>query len=190
MWQSNVTKYNFLDFGSLNNFIKISIWENKNLNIQTKVKSFVHKHLNELQQNFGTYFPDNDYLNLNSLLWIVQPFTNEEFDLGHLTNELIKLRSDLLRKAEFKSFKNYNEFWVSFLKVYEYRILAQKTISILICMPTTYLCEQGFSALVEIKSKKRNSIKDDDTLMRGLERRLLLRFSQLADEIQRSCVKI
>ena len=184
LWQSNVTKYNFLDFGSLNNFIKISIWENKNLNIQTKVKSFVHKHLNELQQNFGTYFSDNDYLNLNSLLWIVQPFTNEEFDLGHLTNELIKLRSDLLRKAEFKSFKNYNEFWVSFLKVYEYRILAQKTISIFICMPTTYLCEQGFSALVEIKSKKRNSIKDDDTLMRGLERRLLLRFSQLADEIQ------
>ena len=184
LWQSNVTKYNFLDFGSLNNFIKISNWKNKNLNIQTKVNLFVHELLNELQQNFGSYFPDNDYLNLNSLLWIVQPFTNEEFDLGHLTNELIELRSDLLQKAEFKSFKNYNEFWILLLKVYEYRILAQKAISILICMPTTYLCEQRFSALLKIKLKKRNSIKDDDTLMRRLKRRFLPCFSQLTDKIQ------
>ena len=45
---------------------------------------------------------------------------------------------------------------------------------------TTYFCEQGFSALVEIKSKKR---KDVDTLMRGaLETRP--HFSQLAGEIQ------
>ena len=48
---------------------------------------------------------------------------------------------------------------------------------------TAYLCEQGFSTLVEIKSKKRNAIKDVDALMRGpLETRP--RFSQLADEIQ------
>ena len=52
-------------------------------------------------------------------------------------------------------------------------------------MPTTYLCEQGFSALVEIKLKKRKSIKDFDMMMRGaLETRLLPRFSQLADEIK------
>jgi len=52
-------------------------------------------------------------------------------------------------------------------------------------MPTTYLSEQGFSALVEIKSKKRNSIKEIDNLMRGaLETRLQPRFAQLADVIQ------
>ena len=52
-------------------------------------------------------------------------------------------------------------------------------------MPTTYFCEQEFSALVEIKTKKRNAIVDVDTLMRGaLETRLLPRFSKLADEIQ------
>ena len=52
-------------------------------------------------------------------------------------------------------------------------------------MPTTYHFEQGFSALVEIKSKKRNSIKDVDMLMKGaFEIRLLPPFSQLADEIQ------
>ena len=97
----------------------------------------------------------------------MQPFTNEEFDLGHLNNELIELRSDFVQKAEVKSFKNYNEFWVSLFEVPEYQNLAQKAISVLIRMPTTYLCEQGFSALVEIKSNKRNAIKDVDTLMRG-----------------------
>ena len=67
LWQSNVTKYNFSDFESLNNFIKISNWENKNPNIIAKVKSLVHECLNEVQQNFGAYFPDDNYLNLNFL---------------------------------------------------------------------------------------------------------------------------
>ena len=47
---------------------------------------------------------------------------------------------------------------------------------------TAHFQKQGFSALVEIKSK-RNAIKDVATLMRGaLESRP--HFSQLADEIQ------
>ena len=185
MWQSNVKNCNFSDFESLNNFIKISDWENKNPNIEAKIKSLVHEHLNLLQQNFEAYFPIDNYLNLNSLLWIVQPFTNEKFYFGHLTNEFIELRSDLVQKAKFKLFKNYNEFWVSLYEVPEYQNLAQKAISVLIRMPTTYLCEQGFPALVEIKTKKRNAIMDVDTLMRGaLETRLLPRFSKLADETQ------
>ena len=79
---SNVKKCNFSDFESLNNFIKISDRENNNSNIEAKVKSLVHEHLNVLQQNFEVYFPDDNYLNRISLLWTVQPFANEEFDLG------------------------------------------------------------------------------------------------------------
>ena len=86
LWQNNVKNCNFSDFESLNNLIKISDWENKNPNIEAKIKSLVHEHLNLLQQNFEAYFPINNYLNLNSLLWIVQPFTNEEFDFGHFIN--------------------------------------------------------------------------------------------------------
>ena len=49
---------------------------------------------------------------------------------------------------------------------------------------TTYLYEQRFSApIVEIKSKKKNAMKDVDMLMQGaLKTRP--RFSQLAGEIQ------
>ena len=90
----------------------------------------------------------------------------------------------MVLEAEFKLFKNYNEFRVSLFEVYEYRNLAQKAISILVSKPATYFCEEGFSALVETKSKKRNSIRDVDTLMReALETRLLPRFSQIADNL-------
>ena len=81
--------------------------------------------------------------------------------------------------------KTTMNFGVSLLEVHEYRNLAQKAIFILVHMPTTYFGEQGFSAVVEIESNKRNSIKDVDMLMRGaLEARLLPRFSPIADEIQ------
>ena len=82
---------------------------------------------------------------MNSLLWIVQPLTNEDFDLDYLINKLVKLRSDLVKKAELKTFTNYTDFWVSLLSNFEYQTLAQKAVSILVRMPLTYHCQQGFS---------------------------------------------
>ena len=82
-----------------------------------------------------------------------------------------------MQKTKFKSFKNYNEFWVPLHEVPEYENLVQKAISVLIRMPTTYLREQRFSALAWIM--------DVDMLARRvLETRLLARLSKLADEIQ------
>ena len=185
LWQWKVSICDFSDFQSLNNFMQTCKWEIKTTNLESTITSTVHKHLEVLQQNFGVYFSEDNYLSMNSLLWIAQPFTNEDFDLEYLTNKLIELRSDLVKKAEFKTFTNYTDFWVSLLSNLEYQTLAQKTISILVRMPSAYPCEQEFSSLVQIKLKKRNSIKDVDTLMRGvLETRLMPRFSQLADKIQ------
>ena len=52
-------------------------------------------------------------------------------------------------------------------------------------MPTTYLCEESFSNLVEIKSKKRNSIHDIDSLMRGtIEKEIKPRYLRIAETMQ------
>ena len=52
-------------------------------------------------------------------------------------------------------------------------------------MPTTYLCESGFSCLCEIKSRKRNSITHIDPLMRGaIETKIIPRFEMLVDDMQ------
>ena len=50
------------------------------------------------------------------------------------------------------------------LNVPKYRSIAKKAISIFVQMPTTYLYENGFSFLYEIKSHKRNLITHIDWL--------------------------
>ena len=46
---------------------------------------------------------------------------------------------------------------VSLLSIPKYRHFSQKAISVLVCMPTTYFCEQGFSALVKNELKKKQN---------------------------------
>jgi len=43
------------------------------------------------------------------------------------------------------------DFYVSLLRIPEYQNLTQEAIYVFDRMPTSYLCEQGFSAVVEIK---------------------------------------
>jgi len=75
----------------------------------------------------------------------------------------------------------------------EYRYFSQekKTITILVPMSTTWLYENGYSPLVEIKSKKRNAIKDVDILMRGtLQTRLILLYISFFSLLfTRRCIK-
>ena len=79
---------------------------------------------------------------------------------------------------------DYSEFWVYLLEFLEYKNLAKRAIDVLVQMPTTYLCEKGFSSLVEIKSK-RNSILDIDSLMRGgIEKEITPRFLQITETMQ------
>ena len=63
--------------------------------------------------------------------------------------EQIEIKKVLFQKMD------YSIFWVYLLKFPEYEKLAQTAIAILIEMPTTYFCEESFSNLMEIKSKKK-----------------------------------
>ena len=127
LWQRKVSICDFSDFESLNNFLQTCKWEIKTTNLESTITSTVHEHLEVLQQNFGVYFPEDNYLSMNSLLWIVQPFINEDFDLEYLTNKLIELRCDLVKKVEFKTFTNYTGFWVLLLSNLEYKNSCSKS---------------------------------------------------------------
>ena len=81
---------------------------------------------------------------------------------------------------------DYSEFWPSLLEFSKYKNLAKKANAVLVQIPTTYLCEEGFSSLVEIKSKKRNSILDIDSLMRGgVEKELTPHYVHIVETMQK-----
>ena len=66
--------------------------------------------------------------------------------------EIIELRSDLIQKAEFRTFINYPNLWVSLLSIPDYRNLIQKAISVLVRLPT-----RGIKRLYGARVKKTNS---------------------------------
>ena len=137
-------------------------WEFEDVSLKNNISTLIVAHLNLISKNLDAYFSEDDDKPLEENSWIMQPFIDEPTE----DEELLELRADLNPKVSFREM-DYSMFWVYLLKFPEYEKLGQKTIAILIQMPTTYLCKERFSNLVEIKSQKRNSIHDIDSLMRG-----------------------
>ena len=77
---------------------------------------------------------------------------------------LIDLKNDLVHKVSFAE-QELSAFWVSIRS--EYPHLSNKAIEALLPFGSSYLCELGFSALTEIKSKKRERLQmvDDEMLV-------------------------
>ena len=112
-------------------------------------------------------------------LWILDPFNTATTD-----QELINLATDPTQKIQFQK-TNYVEFWVMLYKLPEYKNVAKKAMRYLVQMPTTYLWEQAFFSLLEIKCTKRNRIIDVNVLIRGaVETDMLPRFNLLSENVQ------
>ena len=113
------------------------------------------------EESFEKYFTAEQNATLDANFWILHPFTYDCRPITTETEDLIDLQSDFGMKALFKEIP-YTEFWVHLLNVPECRRIAKMQISVLIQMPTTYLCESVFSCLCESKSPNRNLIKHID----------------------------
>ena len=101
-------------------------------------------------------------------------FKNYEYYKLDETNKdlLINVCKDGNKESHFRG--SYSDFWAKILQNTEYKSRATIAVNKLVMMPTTYLAENGFSGLVEIKNKKRKRLKMVDELMRGaLEEKLL-----------------
>ena len=76
-------------------------------------------------------------------------------------------------RASFKTHLPYGDFSAGLFESPEYNKIALKTLRKLVMMPTSYMSEKGFSCSVELKTKKRNSLKCVDVLMRGALKKLI-----------------
>ena len=142
--------------------------------------------------------------------WVRNPFT---FDLNSMDDEngqkdsLIDLKSKAMLQQAFYS-QNLDEFWCSqlgicatassyvksyfnfiiFFLIESYPDLAKRALSFIIPFATTYLCEAGFSALVNVKTKQRNRLCASHDMRIALSN-ITPRLSQIIDGKQQHVSK-
>lgn len=162
--------------GKLKSFYeKLGLWKSKIISskfdtfptvdvnpLKMEIKKEIEETLDSLSQSFLKYFPR---LDVSKTEWVINPFMR--CDTTNLDSEeeesLIDLRNELVYKRLFAE-KELSEFWISLKD--QYPRLSMKAIQLILPFGSSYLCEAGFSALTEMKSKKRERLQMVDEEMR------------------------
>ena len=82
-----------------------------------------------------------------------------------LQDELLNMRNDLCARELFLE-KSLSQFWVSMQL--SYPKISRVAFKIVVSFVSTYLCERGFSTLVQIKTKARNKFDVQDHMRLAL----------------------
>ena len=125
-------------------------------------------HLTTLKTSFNNYFGSDELLQSDA--WIRNPFLVDldRVDARYLAkDDLIDLRHKEMLKSEFLS-KELGDFWCSMVEGYP--VLAKRALQSILPFVTTYLCEAGFSTLLNIKTKSRNRLEAEDDMRVALSK--------------------
>ena len=131
------------------------------------IKDTIIKHLTKLRERFSDYFPD---LDIHTFNWVVDPFKCE---IGNIPEEptglaeaILELQSNTEARIQFESKENLSSFWLS--KAAKAFKIAHEAEKKLLPFATTFLCEQSFSTLMNIKTKNRNRLNAQDCIQISL----------------------
>ena len=125
----------------------------------------VKAHLSCLREEFQSYFPDLSEMNVTL---IRNPFIVEVRSLpDEVQEEFVKFVNDSTAKDAFDTLPLIN-FW-SKMSAY-YPSVCTIVVSGLLMFPSTYLCEQGFSALFFIKNRFRSRLSVEPDLRIALSK--------------------
>eukprot|EP00102_Acyrthosiphon_pisum_P027924 XP_016665134.1 PREDICTED: zinc finger BED domain-containing protein 5-like [Acyrthosiphon pisum] len=126
--------------------------------------SLISESIMLLKDKMMKYFPS---INVEDYDWVRNPFSvsvNEVIGLTFVEEDnLISLKNDRTLKLKFKEM-TVNKFWI--YAQAEFPEISIKAITILLPFSTSYLCEQGFSAVTTIKSKKRERLQSVEEELR------------------------
>ncbi|XP_072380368.1 protein FAM200C-like [Diabrotica undecimpunctata] len=128
------------------------------------IKDTIVRHLIKLRKRFSDYFPDLDTLTLSC---IADPFTCEIAMIPEEPSGLAETILELRSNIQFESKPNLLSFWMS-KAAKAFKIVHEDAIKKLLPFGTTYLCEQGFSTLMNIKTKNRNRLNAEDCVQIAL----------------------
>ncbi|XP_072381091.1 zinc finger MYM-type protein 6-like [Diabrotica undecimpunctata] len=128
------------------------------------IKDTIVRHLIKLRKRFSDYFPDLDTLTLSC---IADPFTCEIAMIPEEPSGLAEAILELRSNIQFESKPNLLSFWMS-KAAKAFKIVHEDAVKKLLPFGTTYLCEQGFSTLMNIKTKNRNRLNAEDCVQIAL----------------------
>uniref|UniRef100_A0A8C5M152 Uncharacterized protein n=1 Tax=Leptobrachium leishanense TaxID=445787 RepID=A0A8C5M152_9ANUR len=137
---------------------KLPLWkrriENDNFANFFLLDDSIATHLDELAKSLDGYFPTRE----SYPAWARQPFTFsvETTDVyDEYLDEIIELQQSQVQQQLFRT------TMLSTFKCQQmvmYPVIAKKALEIFVPFVTTYLCEQSFSRMLDIKTKKRNRL--------------------------------
>ena len=151
LWKSKVSEENFDAFPTVSKSP-----------LKKRIIPEILNTLSDLQFSLQNYFPE---FGVNDYEWVINPFGKNNHTTNLSTEEeeqLIELQNNCFYRSSFSE-ENLNNLWLSVVK--KYPLLSTKAIKIL-PFASSWLCEFGFSALTEIKSKKRQRLLAIDDEMR------------------------
>ena len=140
----------------------------------------ITQHLSLLTAELQHYFPDT-----TSCPYITDPFSVDPADLPVGTGEqeeLIDMQEDQTAKKQHEKCSAIN-FWLSMAS--SYPTLASHAVPQLLIFPSIWECEQGFSILMNIKSKNRNRLSAPGHDFRCAISKVMPRIDQLVKDKQK-----
>ena len=147
-WKQKVALNNMSMFEKLD-----MVLDESNNEIPSSIQRDITAHLTALEDEFKCYFPE---VTSNELDMVRNPF---RFSVQRLPDvcqdEFLELKNDSTAKDAWEE-KEATDFWA--LMQHSYPKVTEIAIRALLPFVSTYLCESGFSMLLNIKTKQRNKL--------------------------------
>ena len=181
LWKRRTENDNFANFPLLDDCVsKIeAVSGSVDISVSKELKQAISMHLDELSKSLDGYFPTRE----SYPAWVRQPFafSVDEADVNdEYLDEIIELQQSQVQQQLFRT-ATLSTFWCH--QIVAYPLLAKKALGILTPFVTTYLCEQSFSKMVDIKTKKRNRLCFENDMRVALAK-VKPRISKIVSEMQ------
>ncbi|XP_073510834.1 protein FAM200C-like [Phyllobates terribilis] len=181
LWKRRTENNNFANFPLLDDCVsKIEdVSKIGDISVSMELKQTIATHLDELAKSLDAYFPTRE----SYPAWVRQPFT---FAVGtadvnyEYLDEIIEIQQSQVQQQLFRT-TTLSTFWCRQLE--KYPIIAKKALEFFIPFVTTYLCEQSFLRMLNIKTKKRNRLCCENDMRVALAK-VKSRISELVSQKQ------
>lgn len=156
LWKRRTENNNFANFPLLDDCVsKIKdVSGIGDISVSRELKQTIATHIDELAKSLDGYFPTRE----SYPAWVRQAFTfaDETADINdEFLDEIIELQQSQVQQQLFRT-TTLSTFWCQ--QMNKYPVIAKKALDFSTPFVTTYLPEQSFSRMVDIKTKKRNRL--------------------------------